>query len=244
MREHARSWIARWDAQQEFYVPHRETLFGVIADALVEVVDKPDPLVLDLGCGPGSLAVRLRERLPKARIVAVDTNPLLLGLAQAAYADTPELRFVSADLARPDWTAVLDLDGPVDAAVSTTALHWLPEDRLRAAYAELHSVLAPGAVFLDGDHLTAEDFAPTLARVHAALGRSTAEEPRDNWEQWWDAIAQDPTFGELVKPRAGHDPHTETQGLRTHVNALTDAGFAEIDTIWQHGDSRVLAAIR
>ncbi|MBM7774956.1 SAM-dependent methyltransferase [Actinokineospora baliensis] len=241
MREHAQSWIARWDAQQQFYVPHREALFSTIITAVQEITGKPDPVVVDLGCGPGSLSVRLRDRIPGAKVVGIDTNPLLLALAQAAHPETPGLRFVSADLSEPGWSDVLD--GPVDAAVSTTALHWLPEPRLHAAYAELHAKLAPGAILLDGDHLTAEDTAPTLARVHRALGRSTTT-PDDTWEQWWDAIAKDPTFGHHVVPRAGHDPHTETQALSTHVKALTSAGFTEIDTIWQHGDSRVLAAIR
>ncbi|GLW91111.1 class I SAM-dependent methyltransferase [Actinokineospora globicatena] len=240
MREHALSWIARWDAQQEFYVPHREALFGVIADAVVEVAGRVDPLVLDLGCGPGALGVRLRARVPGARVIGIDSNPLLLGLARAAY---PEEEFVTADLGEPGWADRLGLERPVDAVVSTTALHWLPEARLKVTYAEARSALAPGAILLDGDHLTADDTAPTLARVHRALGRSTAGKPQDDWEEWWAAIARDGVFGELVTPRA-HDPHSETQSLSTHLRALASAGFAEVDTIWQHGDSRVLAAIR
>ncbi len=243
MRAHALSWIARWDAQQEFYVPHRETLFGVIADAVAEVTGKPDPLVLDLGCGPGSLSVRLRERIPGARVVGVDSNSLLLALAQTAHADTPGLRFVSADLGSPNWSDRLDLDTPVDAAISTTALHWLTEPKLRATYATVHALLTPGGILLDGDHLLVTDTAPTLARVQRHLARPT-QTPRDDWEQWWDAIAQDPDFGPLVTPRTGHNSHDESQALATHHAALTAAGFTEIDTLWQHGDSRVLAAIR
>jgi trans-aconitate methyltransferase len=43
--------------------------------------------VLDLGCGPGSLAARLLERLPAASVVAIDSYPLLLApVTEAARA--------------------------------------------------------------------------------------------------------------------------------------------------------------
>ena len=54
--------------------------------------------MLDLGCGPGSLAVRLLDRMPAARVVAIDTDPLLLALGRAAYGGRSGLRFVDQDL--------------------------------------------------------------------------------------------------------------------------------------------------
>ena len=41
------------------------------------------------------------------------------------------------DLRKPGWAPALGLDRPADAAVSTTALHWLDAAQLRAMYAEL-----------------------------------------------------------------------------------------------------------
>ena len=55
----ARDWIQRWDEQQTGYVPHREERFTALIDAVAAAAGRADPLVLDLGCGPGSLAVRL-----------------------------------------------------------------------------------------------------------------------------------------------------------------------------------------
>src|SRR6185437_10971119 len=120
----ATAWIKRWDAQQEVYMPDREDRFTALIDAVEEGAGRPDPLVVDLGCGPGSLSVRLLDRLPAAVVVAVDADPLLLGLGRAS-ARASALRFVEADLAQPGWSTALGLDRPVDAAVSTTALHWL-----------------------------------------------------------------------------------------------------------------------
>ena len=66
-RDAALDWVARWDSQQLGYLPDREERFTALIDAVQEGTSRPDPLVLDLGAGPGSLAVRLLDRLPAAR---------------------------------------------------------------------------------------------------------------------------------------------------------------------------------
>src|SRR5207302_7111844 len=92
------AWIDRWEAQQERYLTDREERFTVMFDALEAAVGSGPVTVLDLGCGPGSLAVRLLARFPQARVIGVDIDPVLLMLATSAYADEPRLRLVSADM--------------------------------------------------------------------------------------------------------------------------------------------------
>ena len=41
---------------------------------------------------------------------------------------------------------------------------------------------------------------------------------------------------------AGHHG-TESTQLATHVEALRAAGFAEVSTLWQRGDNRLLCAV-
>ena len=142
-RDQAVQWVSRWDAQQQWFMPDREQRFTVLIDAVEAGAGRDDPLVLDLGCGPGSLAVRLLDRMPAARVVAIDTDPLLLALGRAAYGDRPGLRFADQDLRVPGWASRLGLGRAADVAVSTTALHWLNGAELRAMYAELATVLRP-----------------------------------------------------------------------------------------------------
>ena len=163
-------WINRWDAQQQLYMPDREERFTALIDAVEAGTGRNDPLVLDLGCGPGSLAVRLLDRIPGAHVVAIDSDPLLLTLGRAGYGDRAGLRFADQDLRAPSWAGALALDRLADAAVSTTALHWLDADALRGMYAQLATVLRPGGLLLDGDHLKEDEAAaPTLARLGEAL---------------------------------------------------------------------------
>ena len=71
----------------------------------------------------------------------------------------------------------------------------------------------------------------------------------EGWEAWWLAVAADPALAGLAEERRRtwsqvEEHHgTESDGLATHVTALRAAGFAEVGTLWQHGDSRVLCAV-
>jgi hypothetical protein len=109
-------------------------------------------------------------------------------------------------------------------------------------------------VLLNGDHLEEDPAgAPTLARLGDALIRR--EEQRrfpdghpENWKDWWTAVLADPALAgpvaERERRRYREDHHgSETLGLRTHLDALAAAGFAETGTLWQRGSNRLLCAV-
>jgi methylase of polypeptide subunit release factors len=68
-------WFKRREAQQGLYLPEREARFGMMIDILRAIVGDA-PTVIDLGCGPGSLALRIADGLPDAHVVAVDADPV------------------------------------------------------------------------------------------------------------------------------------------------------------------------
>jgi SAM-dependent methyltransferase len=251
--ETAKAWIERWDAQQQDFLPDREDRFTAIIDAVEEIAGRPDPVVLDLGSGPGSLSVRLIDRLPRATVVAIDADPLTLALGQAACTGLAQLSFRDLDLRQSGWSRWLDLERQPDAAVSTTALHWLPQAALEALYAELASVLRPGGVLLNGDHLREDDSVPVLRQVQRSL--IEREERRrfpgghtESWTNWWAAAAADPVLSELHAEREARRVESEHHGspagfLSVHVSALHAAGFAEVGTIWQRGENRILCGV-
>jgi SAM-dependent methyltransferase len=252
-QEAARAWIERWDHQQQGYLPDREERFTALIDALEDAVGRPDPLVIDLGCGPGSLAVRILASLPQATVVAIDADPLTMMLGRAAFSDLTGLRFVDADLRIPGWSAGLGLARKPDAVVSTTALHWLTQDALTATYAEAASLLAPGGVLLNGDHMDEDDTAPTLSRLGRAMKsrreqRYVSAARIESWEDWWAAVAADPDLAALNAERQARNVEAEHHGgpanlLSVQTRALRAAGFAEIGTLWQHGYNRLLCAV-
>ncbi|MDQ6744169.1 MAG: class I SAM-dependent methyltransferase, partial [Candidatus Dormibacteraeota bacterium] len=157
------SWLQRWEVQQSGGLPGREDRFQVMIDFVHEAVGSA-PTVIDLGCGPGSLALRLVDRLPGATVLAVDADPLLLELGRRAIGDREaRIRWMQADLRDPGW--IERIGGQVDAAMSTTALHWLSPQELTGMVGGLASVIRPGGVFLNGDHMTFDPQQAALQRL-------------------------------------------------------------------------------
>ena len=244
--EHAR-WLERWDAQQQLHIPDREERFAAIVHALAAHAGT-SPKVLDLGCGPGSLSARVLAKLPDAHVVAIDTDPVLLSIGHGAL-ESPHLQFVDADLRR-DWRSALPLAPPYDAAVSTTALHWLSHRDLVGFYESLAGVLRPGAVFLDGDRFDFDHDQTVIGSVaHAVQPDWPPVDPgAEDWPAWWAAVEAEPGFAEalLERKRRSHDhPHdNQAHSYDFHRAALLAAGFKEVGTIWQHLVNRVVIAIR
>ncbi len=94
--------------------------------------------VLEIGCGTGSLTVRLAQALPAASVIGLDPDPEALARARA-----------KDSMRRIDWrqgTAVeLPLpDGCAERVVASLLLHHLTDAEKRDALAEARRVLRPG----------------------------------------------------------------------------------------------------
>jgi SAM-dependent methyltransferase len=241
-------WLARWDAQQQRHIPDREERFTAMVDAVAAFAG-PEPRVLDLGCGPGSLSARLLDRIPGAGVVAIDADPVLLAIGRGALGDRRQLQFVDADLRR-DWVAALPSAGPYDAAVSTTALHWLGLEQLVHLYNALAGVLRPGAVFLDGDRIDFDHDQRAIAAGSQEIRPEWPDAPEgaEDYDAWWEAAVADPALALAVVEREqrwhAHPHEDEAHSYEFHRSALFSSGFVEVGTIWQHLANRVLIAVR
>jgi SAM-dependent methyltransferase len=244
------AWLARWDAQQATYIADREGRFEVLFDALEAALGGEPATVVDLGCGPGSLGVRLLDRFPSARVVGVDVDPVLLALGRGAYGDRERLAFVRADLREPGWLDGLGVDH-ADAVTSSTALHWLPADAVRRLYGDLAGLIRPGGVFLDADHVRLGPDEVTQSAVGRRMTelelarRPPATPAGESWEAWWQALRAEPALAAAVAERDGldHGRHHGRHELSDddHRRLLRESGFAATDIVWRRGSERVLA---
>src|SRR5262245_29132691 len=111
-------------------------------DVLDEVLDEvpPDgsPLIVDVGCGDGSLVRHLARRGAHAVGVEVGAEPLARARAHDTVADE---RYEQAG------AQALPLDdGVADAVVFSNSLHHVPGELLDTALAEAARVLRPGGL--------------------------------------------------------------------------------------------------
>ncbi|MER5883621.1 class I SAM-dependent methyltransferase [Streptomyces sp. NPDC001941] len=240
------AWQLSWDRQQEWYMPDREERFRVMLD-MVEAVVGPEPRVLDLACGTGSITDRLLKRFPAATSTGVDLDPALLAIARGTFAGDDRVTFVRADLKDAGWTARLPHDS-YDAVLTATALHWLHSEPLAALYGQLAAVVRDGGVFMNADHMidpaTPRINAAERAHRHAAMERAK-EGGAVDWAAWWELAARDP---ELAGPTAerfeiyGEHADGDTPSAEWHARTLRAAGFAEARAVWSSpSDSLVLA---
>ncbi|MDR7277429.1 class I SAM-dependent methyltransferase [Catenuloplanes atrovinosus] len=246
-----RDLLTAWDRQQEAYIAHREQRFTVMLEVL-ELVHGDEFTVLDLACGPGAISDRVLAAFPKARVVAVDHDPILLTVARGALAErhgTDRITIADADLAAPGWERALPTG--IDAVLSSTALHWLSPTELSAVYATAATLLRPGGVLLNADHLRYGASHPTLRDVaerHDARTQAAAFAAGTlDYQQWYAEAARRPELAALTAERAARfadRPPQPLAPLAFHLAALEAAGFAETGTVWQYLDDFVVFARR
>jgi SAM-dependent methyltransferase len=243
--------VRAWDDQQAAYIAEREQRFGMMLD-VIELVTGGGPLVvLDLACGPGSLTRRVLERFPESRVTAVDLDPVLLALAAHDLAEFGDrCRIVEGDLAGRAWADALAGEIPT-VAVSTTALHWLAPAALTRLYAQLAEILPAGGLFLNGDHLQYGLTTPTLVAIAARHDAATQARAHAagvaTWDEWWARAAEHPGLAPLIAERAARfadRPPNGPVGVDVHLDALRQAGFGEVATVWQLLDDHIVFARR
>ncbi|MER6239367.1 class I SAM-dependent methyltransferase [Streptomyces clavifer] len=240
------SWQQSWDRQQEWYMPDREERFRVMLD-MVEAVVGPEPRVLDLACGTGSITDRLLTRFPRASSTGVDLDPALLAIARGTFDGDDRVTFVTADLKDPAWPGKLPHTS-YDAVLTATALHWLHSEPLAALYGQLGQLVREGGVFMNADHMIDTDTprinAAERAQRHAAMDRARADGALD-WAQWWALAAKDPVLAAPTAERFriyGEHADGDMPSPRWHAHTLREAGFGEARTVWSSpSDSLVLA---
>jgi SAM-dependent methyltransferase len=246
----AAGWVRRWEEQQAGYVTDRAAMF----DRMLDVIDRLDArpgALLDLGCGPGSLAGRAVRRWPGARVVGLELDPVMLELGRRTLGDA--VRWVPADLREPDWPRRLP-ETAFDAVVSATALHWLEPEHLGTLVTGLAGRMRPGGVFVNYDKLAPDPGSPRLAALSTALRaeqEAASLRGREDWAAWWSGLAAEPALAgplaereRLLPAWSGAARGRRALRLGEFTAALRDAGFAEVDTLNQVNDRRLLVAIR
>jgi len=150
--------------------------------------------ILDLGCGPGDIPVRFAQGFLSCRITGVDASEPMIRLAveavkQAGLADRIAFRcerFQSLSLAEP-----------VDAAVSNSLLHHVPNP-LRFWY-RLRQLVKPGSPVLMMDLLRPD----SPEEAQDIVNRYAATEPemlrRDFYNSLLAAFTEDEVASQLAE---------------------------------------------
>lgn len=134
MRAPHKEFFDLWSRFYDLPFVQRATYYPV-HDAVVAALGRRAPhAILDVGCGTGQLAARLRTTYPHSDVVGCDFSS---GMLRNAAERAGDVRLVRADAARLPFAR-----GRFSALTCTEAFHWFPDQE--AALREFHRVLAPG----------------------------------------------------------------------------------------------------
>jgi SAM-dependent methyltransferase len=177
---------------------------------LLEELPKDAARLLDLGSGDGRLLTLLLLACPAANGVAIDFSPPMLEQLRQRFQSEPRVQIVTHDLEQP-----LPALGTFAVIVSSFAIHHLPHHRKRELYHEVWTVLEPGGLFANLEHVASPSQA-LHERFLKALGITGEQEDRSN----------------------------QLLDVETQLRWLREIGFAEVDCYWKWRELALLVGKR
>ncbi|MFV0374689.1 class I SAM-dependent methyltransferase [Microbacterium sp.] len=256
LTERIRERFEAWDAMHRYYFPDYdvrwERTISLIAARLATLRPLPHhgglpndgrmARILDLGCGPGTLTRRLAAALPPAcRVIGVDADPLLIGLARAAQGTA---RFECATAGANTLGSRFAGEGAFDIIVSSAFVHYFDSAGLLVLLRECRSLLAPGGALITVERFAAD--APTTTDVGAARD----EHDVSAWARWWAQTRAAPDLAPLHQSSppvtTGEEDEDEPPPPTelVFVRSLATAGFAIHGTERTPGGSTIITALR
>lgn len=210
---HSAEYVADWIAQDYTHDARRRPILERMAALLPGAVGDT-VRVLDVGGGYGVVSDAVLTIRPHATVTLHDFSEAMINQAASRLSQFADrLSFHQADLTDPHW--IDGLDQPFDAVMSSRAIHNLNDPAVIArVYAEIHTLLRPGGLFLNYDIVFPA--MPALA----------------------DIYRRDP------ERHSAWDVHISDAGIRDQLDWLTQAGYAGVDCLHKDLERTLLCGVK
>jgi tRNA (cmo5U34)-methyltransferase len=168
--------------------------------------------VIDLGCGTGTVARKIRDSFPKSKISCLDISKNMIILARKkldGYVDCHINDFYN-----------FEFDKKYDVIVSSLALHHLANDEdKKMFYKKIYNALNSNGVFYNAD---------------VVLGSS--DRLQDLYLTKWKAFMSKTVSLDEIENKWMVNYRTEDRPTRliNHINWLKDIGFDDVDVVWKY----------
>ncbi len=152
---------------------------GFVDQFLDNFPDLREGLVLDLGCGPADIPIRLARACPSLSIIALDASASMIAMAQVAVDEAKlgdRIRLVCEKFQD------FQLSEPVDVIISNSLVHHLPNP-YKFWYALKH-LAKPGAPIFVMDLLRPE----TTEEAQALVDQYATNEPEQLRQDFYNSL--------------------------------------------------------
>lgn len=216
--QHLKIKLSEYDERIRTFIENYDEMLDEVA-ALMVLVKKPQPTIIDFGIGTGALAARCLRVAPSARLIGIDADVDMLTLARRRLA---KKRGASLELHHSDFLAIAL--PRCDAIVTTLALHHIHDAGIKQRfYAKCFAVLRRGGILANGDCCIAEN--PQLSQRYMEI-----------WAKHMRRVYTKRQVKAFEVAWAGEDKYFP---LRQEIAMLSAAGF-EVEVSWRRAPLAVL----
>ncbi len=170
--------------------------------------------VLDLGCGTGNVAKKVKDRFPKSSINCIDIAENMIQMAKIKLKNYSDIEYYTGDFSD------FNFQGNYDVVVSSLALHHIRTDEEKKQfYIRIYDVLKPGGLFLNSDSVLGST--ESLNKIY-----------RKKWIEFMLKNVPEREIKEkwLVSEKKEDFPAP----LTDHLKWLVETGFESIDVVWKY----------
>ncbi len=211
MKQHFEEEAKEFDKVVLNLIPHYEDMINALVMAIPFDNDFPITAI-DVGCGTGTVAQKVKERFPFAKITCLDFAENMIQMAKVKLEHYKDISYILCDFSE------FEFDKKYNVVVSSLSLHHLGKDK-RQFYQKVFNNLNSGGVFYNAD---------------VVIGSSEYLEEL-YLKNWKDYMAQSISDEEINKKWLGrHRKDGNPEKLCVHLKYLEEIGFTNIDVIWKY----------
>ncbi|MFX0106264.1 MAG: methyltransferase domain-containing protein [Candidatus Hodarchaeota archaeon] len=166
--------------------------------------------VIDLGCGTGTLSLKIKKLFPNAQITCMDMTKNMLELAKIKLSEYENIEYILENF------YTFNFNKKYDLAISSLALHHLltPEDK-KKFYQKIFNSLKEGGWFYNLDIL---------------IGPND-EIQNFYMKKWTEFLSQNLSKERMDKNIEQYYEEDSPESIMNHLKWLEEAGFRDVDVI-------------
>lgn len=195
-------------------IPFYSEIYNILTDS-IPFYRKIPIKILDIGCGTGTFAERLKEKFPQAKITCLDFANNMIDVAKSKLAKySKDIDFLVGDFNN------LDIKNEYDVVVSSFALHHIQTDKEKLRlYKNIYEALKPNGVFLTAD---------IVLGVNNYIKNLYEKKWEEHLIKQYNKSRLDTNT--LEKYQTDDNPSE----LFKHLKWLDISGFQQVETIWKY----------
>ena len=234
--------VSKYDIKQKMIVEHKDKVIDNIvriARFFVKKYDISFPIILDIGCGPGTLVLRLLDSIDNCKIIGVDSSKQMIETSNYRLKKyIPNLYSGCISNFNTDNFWISKIDKKYDFIVSSLALHYLSDERRDTFFKEIHDHLKENGVFI-----ACIGNLSNISEINEMEQIFKAEYAYENIIKQENYLKNFDTFLTKFKNRQ-KEMNINWRDPADYLIALENAGFEKSDIVWHIWVKSIYVAIK